>query len=1310
MPTRQFIYLLIFLTILSCKPKQDEVSTVGLGLPAIERAISFPQKVFGAPDTLDIRNVNRVWGRRPQSIPSTNLTKGTLRENRVVAGAPIIVVPGQDTIPQALVVHVEDSLMLAGIPEPTPAKDPYFPSHNSQSFSYYTRLQGLHHDDISAVAQDRFGNFWIGTYGAGITRFDGLNFYNYSDQEGLSQNYVLSILICSQGNVWLGTRGEGAIMFDGKYFHYFNTSNGLINNRVEAIFEDSKGNIWFGTYEGVSMYDGEKMTSYTADHGLGAPIVYVILEDRDANMWFGTRGGGIAKFDGNAFYRYTREQGMICDFIVTGAIDSQDNLWFGSYERGGCRFDGEAFYRFSTAEGLMNNQIRAISEDKFGNIWIGHASEGITRLSGDSFSFFTEEHGLHNAFVTSFFHDASGSVWFGTYGGGMGRYMGNLFSHHYETHGLRNSFVRSFLQDREGYVWMGTNSAGVMRFDGQTFLNYATDQGLSFNRVGGMLQDRQGTYWFATGGGISLFDGQYFSHITEDNGLIENFILSLMKDSKGNIWMVTRDHGVIKYDGAHYIRYGVEQGLSDVNARVMAEDSYGNIWIGTRAGGVNKFDGQYFTHYTTNSGLLTDNILDLMADSQGNIWIGTNGQGATRFDGEFFTHYTEKEGLVNNFVYSLLEDHNGDIWMGTRMGLSKLLKNRSYISQGSLLDQDRMPEVLFRNYTQLNGYLGIGTNSRAMFQDDQNRIWIGANDVLTVYHPDQDVKDTLPPKVNLHYVGLFNQRVNWSQARENNDQPITLANGVEIANYSFDSISSWFGIPQNLSLAFDNNHITFGFAGIGACLGDAIKYQFMLDGLEYGWNNLTDRNEVSYGRLAPGQYAFMVRAVNRDGLWSDPVSYSFHIRPPLYKTPAAYAVFVFVGLLVLIILYTVQRRFFIRREKEKQKELVLQNEIAIARKSADFKQNFLANMSHELRTPLTGVLGMANLLSQLPLDEKAREYVEDLNKSGESLRETINMILDISKMEAGKLKLRRNNFSIHEVFNDCMKLFAPLCEDEVAMHGHVDDDMPEFLYSDEQRIKQIVKNLLSNAVKFTKKGKIELKASIHQSGSYLDKESFYIRISVNDTGPGIDYHEQHKLFTPFYQTELNSSRASEGTGLGLAICKELSLLLGGQIGLESSPGVGSSFWFTFRAKKGNPSGLLAMGLLKSDPSPDGTKKSFNILLVEDKQLIQKVVSLMLNAMGHSVVIAINGEDALSKFSPGIFDLILMDIQMPVMDGITATQKLRKMHENLPPIIGLSANAFEGDRQKYMALGLDEYLTKPFKENDFEELLSRLGLG
>lgn len=383
----------------------------------------------------------------------------------------------------------------------------------------------------------------------------------------------------------------------------------------------------------------------------------------------------------------------------------------------------------------------------------------------------------------------------------------------------------------------------------------------------------------------------------------------------------------------------------------------------------------------------------------------------------------------------------------------------------------------------------------------------------------------------------------------------------------------------------------------------------------------------------------------------------------------------------------------------------LNKQIAVAKEAAQFKQNFMAGMSHEIRTPLTGVIGMIDILSQSALTPEQKDHVTILKQSGDDLREIINQVLDYSKIEAGKISLKATSFPVFNLFEKAEKLFNSICKKDIVFEIQADDKIPEYIIGDELRVMQIVNNLITNAVKFTNEGKITISSKL--ISLLEDCHKYKIKISITDTGKGIPHELQKLLFTPFTQIEDQQTRKIEGTGLGLSICKQLAQMHGGEIGLESEPGKGSTFWFTILVKAGKKS-------MAPKPSPAAksevlAQKAYRILLADDKKINQQVLKLLLRNMGFKVQVAANGQQVLNMYNPDAFDLILMDIQMPVMDGVMAMRKLREQHTQLPPVIALSANAMEGDRENYINQGMDEYLTKPLKKEELIEVLSKLGM-
>ncbi len=376
--------------------------------------------------------------------------------------------------------------------------------------------------------------------------------------------------------------------------------------------------------------------------------------------------------------------------------------------------------------------------------------------------------------------------------------------------------------------------------------------------------------------------------------------------------------------------------------------------------------------------------------------------------------------------------------------------------------------------------------------------------------------------------------------------------------------------------------------------------------------------------------------------------------------------------------------------EEKSKE-ELRKIAELAKNTNLLKQQFLANMSHEMRTPMTGILGMIGFLENTALNEEQKEYLNIVKESSESLLHLINDILDITRIEAGKIRIAKTDFSIYDIIKNLELLFMPIfMKKGIQFQYNIEKNVPEVIVSDSNRLQQILTNLTSNALKFTNEGKVELSVSVQKK----EKNKATLHFSIKDTGIGIAEKDLSYIFSKFSKINNTFTKDTEGAGLGLSITKELTELLGGEIGASSQKGKGSTFWFTIKCqiskkKKHSISNKITTPSKKTEPLNQ------YILIVEDKKVIQKVVSKMLENIGCKVDFADNGQIAVEKANKNHYDIILMDIQMPVMDGIEATKRIKSLDKkSIPVIIGLSANAMTGDADKFINLGMDDYITKP----------------
>jgi signal transduction histidine kinase/ligand-binding sensor domain-containing protein/CheY-like chemotaxis protein/HPt (histidine-containing phosphotransfer) domain-containing protein len=1289
-----------------------------------------------------------------------------------------------------------------------------YDGHELHRYAYSRSARGgLPGNFINQVAEDAHHDLWIAIKDAGLARWnrstDTFTVYRHdaANPDSLSSDHARALLVDLRGRIWVGTSDAGVNILDpasGRVEHLRHNDadpESLIDDKVFALALDRSGTLWVSTEGGLDRWQAERRAFFHIRHAAGdartlsGAQVSQVIEDQGGTMWVGTFDGGLDRMDrgGRVLQNYRH--------------DARDPA------------------------SLSSDDTRAILEDHAGHLWVGTA-DGLDLLDRATGRFTHYKHeasdagSLRDSYVMSLYEDAAGLVWIGTRAGGVSRW--NPRSWELGAHRpawLGDKLVTAFADAPNGRIWIASLGGGLAQFDAANGelkdldAILARPNALGDRRVMSLRADRHGALWIGTmaSGLHKLTANGHLESIRalpgDPHGLSAAGIMTIFESRRGQIWIGTHGGGANVLDPVsgliRQLPYeGAKAGaISAASVSAIAEDLQGHLWFGTDGGGLNlaRADGtviQVYRHDPADpSSLPANTVYALTLDTQGHVWVATDGGGLAMVVGSAdapkairFKVVAREDGLSSDTIYGALTDSRGRLWLSSNAGLMRFDPESRAV----------------KTYHREHGLQGEEFNSGAYFRLADGRLCFGGPGGFNVFDP--------------------------ARLTENQRAPHLALTRVDVLGVPLASLTPYWLLPR-LAVDYRASIISLDFSTLDFTSPKRNRLAYRMAGLTDRWIDLGTQHRITLTNLEAGDHVLEVRAASADSVWSEtPLRLTIHRDPAPWRSRGAYAAYAVVALILAAYVLSLQRRRFQRIALAQRR---LESEVALRTRelvesnrqlaeAAQAKSDFLARMSHELRTPMNGVVGMTELLARTTLSAAQARLTQTIRSSTQILLRIVNDLLDLSKINAGKVELEALPFDLMQAMEECTALFASAAADKgVELIVCPPPPSCRRLIGDPLRVRQILMNLVGNAVKFTAQGEIVVRAEAEAGGA----GHAAVRLSVADTGIGMDAATVAKIFEPFTQADESTTRRYGGSGLGLAICRELTVLMGGSVSVDSRLGGGSKFsvslvlplaadaadpepaifptgpvtivtrrpalaealrrhlsmWgltvteyqrdhpaarsdgrhhlmivdagseqallktclelgetdrpaLVVLASPGELGPLDLRGRLPAElivpkpvlhdvlrdalgaarglagalparapfPRSTETRLSGHVLLVEDEPVNAAVAEGYLAELGCTSVWVEDGSEAIARSAAERFDLILMDLSMPTMDGIATTALIRQREASgrRVPIVALTAHDAATYRSTCLAAGMDDILSKPYSLADCTQLLRR----
>lgn len=1190
----------------------------------------------------------------------------------------------------------------------------------------------------------------------------------YTAEQGLSSTKVTSITQDAKGFIWVGTE-DGLNKFDGYTFTVYKNratdSLSVLSDHISALYTDSNNRLWVATIEGLQYYN-DSIDGFIRT-GLNLPAYIIeknecvdIREDSQGNLWFVSSGLGVVRYSPKTEESllftpsHTHPETTLCSrYIRTIEEDHNGDLWFGSSDNGISVFNPptQTFTNYHTQNSsLPSNAIFDLRQMRNGQMAVASISGGVSLFLMKEKRFVALPHADKNPALRSVFcitEDSNGNLLIGSEGYGLLVYDSLLnqtqphpmFAEMAQSIG--DAKIHCIYEDKLGTFWIGMHYAGLctIREMPSGFTNFRKSRNnpnsLSYGHIMGITTDKENNIWIATdGGGLNFYDrktGHYRYYKHDDNdpySLPDNAVVSVFCDSKNRIWAGTYTGGVCMLDKStgRFIRYqadGKPGSLQSNFVKGIIEDKKGTIWIGTNGGGLYKLNertGRFKVFRNSEyQGLINDHITKLFIDSHGKLWVPTFfGLSCMDIDTETFASFGAGSGLSNLSVYSVAEDDQGTIWGGTQNGLNRYNREKNVFER--IYPNNPQLSPVINGIVPVKNQLWLSTNSgivryspltdeykefkvqdglqsnefilASYFKSPQGEIFFGGVSGFNAFFPDNIQDNLIAPVVYLTNLRILNQPV---QINEPVDGTVVLSQSL--AN------------TKAIRLKHTAKSFTLEFTAPGTPEPTSIIYAYKMEGFDQNWiESDHTRRYATYTNLDPGTYTFRVKASNHRESWGNTeTALTIEILPPFWATWWAkfFYLIVAVGIVFLVLRFAYIRirernELRIERLKAKQQEDLNQT-----------KMNFFTNISHEFRTPLTLIISPLEKMLKEEKDEEKRQVFNLMHRNAERLLRLINQILELRKLEQGKMKLHVQEIEAVSFVSSIVGSFGDLAErKKIALTYEWNPDKI-YLWYDSDMLDKCIYNILSNAFKYTpKEGKIHVK---------INQDTENICLTIQDTGIGMDEATLQRMFERFYQGE--DPYTTQGSGIGMHLTKNIVEQHGGTITAISEKGVGTTVTLRivpgkahFKPEEIDQASSMDIGkeTMAAPASPekaegDEQKTEITILLVEDDEDMRNfIISELKNE--YRIETAVNGKQGLAKTLKGMPDLIITDVMMPEMNGIELCRLIKKDQETCHiPVIMLTAQGSIEHRIEGLESGADSYIPKPFNMQHLKTRIEKL---